>query len=158
LDGVEKEKNKLANQLAELKDQVNDLVLKEMTDNMNYKLYQMKKEYGENLFAFSHGEAYMQILQMKIVDKGIYLLDEPEAALSPLRQLSLISFLLHFLKNKKAQFVIASHSPILMGIPGAVIYEIQEEGIRQVGFKDTEHYRITKAFLNNPGVYLRHLQ
>ena len=67
---------------------------------------------------FSHGEAYLKILQTRIGEKGIFLLDEPEAALSPLKQLSLISLILEILKNKTAQFIIATHSPILMGIPG----------------------------------------
>lgn len=107
--------------------------------------------------AFSHGEAYLTILQSRILDKGVYLLDEPEAALSPLKQLSLIAFILQTLKNNNTQFVIATHSPILMGIPNATIYEIQEYSMQQVGYKETDHYRITKTFLDNPSHYLRHL-
>jgi predicted ATPase len=158
LDSVEKERTKIAMELFDLKGQVDESVIKQMSDNSNYSLYQMKKEYGENLFSFSHGEAYMQILHSKIQGKGIYLLDEPEAALSPLRQLSLIAFILEFLKTHKAQFIIATHSPILMGIPGAILYEIQDDAMKKVEFDETEHCRITKAFLDNPEVYLRHLQ
>lgn len=125
---------------------------------MNYTLFEMRKNYGENMQAFSHGEAYLKILQTRILDKGIYLLDEPEAALSPLKQLSLIAFILEVLKNENTQFIISTHSPILMGIPGARLYEIQEDGMQQVEYKETDHYRITKTFLDNPESYLRHLR
>jgi len=74
-----------------------------------------------------------------------------------LKQLSLICFILETLKNKKAQFIIATHSPVLMGLPGAALYEIQEDGMRRVEYKETDHYRITKTFLDNPDQYLRHL-
>ena len=117
----------------------------------------MRKDYGENMQAFSHGEAYLKILQTRIGNKGIFLLDEPEAALSPLKQLSLIFFIVEVLKNKNTQFIISTHSPILMGIPGAYIYEIKEESMERVNYKETEHYRITHTFLNNPDQYLRHL-
>jgi predicted ATPase len=83
-------------------------------------------------------------------------LDEPEAALSPLKQLSLIAFILEVLKNGNSQFIIATHSPILMGMPGATIYEIQDDTMQQVNYKETDHYRITKTFLDNPEHYLRH--
>jgi len=157
VDSVEKEKNKLAAQLRDLEGEVNDSVLRQMYESMNYPLQQMRKDYGENMLAFSHGEAYLKILETRITSKGIYLLDEPEAALSPVKQLSLIFFILEVLKNKNSQFIIATHSPILMGIPAAFIYEIQENGIERVEFTDTEHYRITKSFLDNPQAYLRHL-
>lgn len=158
IDSVEKDRNKLAAQLRDLEGEVSDSVIKQMSENANYSLHQMRKEYGENMLAFSHGEAYLKILQTRIANKGIYLLDEPEAALSPLKQLSLIVFILEVLKNNNSQFIIATHSPILMGIPGAVLYEIQEDAIQQVEFTDTEHYRITKTFLDNPQAYLRHLE
>ena len=85
-------------------------------------------------------------------------MDEPEAALSPLKQLSLIALILEILKTKNKQFIIATHSPILMGIPGALIYEIQEDSMQVVDYKDCDHYRITKTFLDNPEHYLRHLR
>ena len=88
----------------------------------------------------------------------MFLLDEPEAALSPIKQLSLIAFILEVLKGGKAQFILATHSPILMGIPGAVLYEIREEGMERVSYTDTDHYRITKRFLVDPESYLRHLK
>jgi predicted ATPase len=156
INSVEKNKNSIENDLRDLRGQVDDSIIDTMSDSMNHSLREMKKTYGENMQAFSHGEAYLTILQTRIQDKGIYLLDEPEAALSPLRQLSLIAYILEVVKNKNTQFIIATHSPILMGIPNANIYEIQEDHMRQVEYKETDHYRITKTFLDNPQHYLRH--
>jgi len=157
INSVENEQRKIGEDLRELKDVVDDSIIKEMSDNMNYSLFRMRKDYGENMQAFSHGEAYLKILQMRLGDKGIFLLDEPEAALSPLKQLSLIFLIIEILKSKNTQFIISTHSPILMGIPGAWIYEIKEESMDRVDYKDTEHYRITSTFLNDPNHYLRHL-
>jgi len=157
VNSVENEQRKIKEDLRDLKGVVDDSIIKEMSDNMNYNLYKMRKDYGENMQAFSHGEAYLKILQTRIGDKGIFLLDEPEAALSPLKQLSLIYFISEVLKNKNTQFIISTHSPILMGIPGALLYEIKEDGMNKVGYEETEHYRITKTFLNNPDLYLREL-
>jgi predicted ATPase len=158
VNAVEKEKSKIMRDLDELKGQVDDLIIEKMSESMNYSLYETRKKYGADMQAYSHGEAYLTILQTRIQDKGIYLLDEPEAALSPLKQLSLIAFVLEALKNENIQFIIATHSPILMGIPNAVLYEIQEDGMQQVKYKETDHYRITRTFLDNPEYYLRHLQ
>lgn len=157
INAVERENNKIAGDLHELKGVVDDSIIKRMTESMNFSLHEMRKNYGENMQAFSHGEAYLKILETRIGDKGIYLLDEPEAALSPLKQLSLMSLILEVVKNKNTQFIMATHSAILMGIPGAVIYEIREDEMQKVDFKDTDHYRITKTFLDNPEYYLRHL-
>jgi len=160
INGVENEKDKIARELGELKGKVRDSIIDElsMSESMNHTLRQMRKDYGEDMQAFSHGEAYLKIIQTRIQDKGIYLLDEPEAALSPLKQLSLIAFILDVLKKDSSQFLIATHSPILMGIPEATLYEIQEDGMQQVKYKETDHYRITKTFLDNPEYYLRHLR
>jgi predicted ATPase len=158
VNGVEKEQNKIKGDLGELKGKVDDSIIERMSESMNYSLYAMRKQYGENMQAFSHGEAYLTILQARILAKGIYLLDEPEAALSPLKQLSLIAFILQVLKDNNAQFIIATHSPILMGIPGSRLYEIHDDNMQQVKYKETDHYRITKTFLDNPGHYLRHLE
>lgn len=157
INSVEKERNKIAGDLSELKGVVDGSIIDQMSESMNYNLRRMRKDYGENMQAFSHGEAYLKILQTRIGDKGIYLLDEPEAALSPLKQLSLMSFILEVLKDNNAQFIIATHSPILMGIPGASLYEIQETNMKLVPYTETDHYRITKGFLENPEHYLRYL-
>lgn len=157
INSVENDRRKIAGDLSDLKGVVDDSIIKRMTGSMNYSLYQMRKDYGENMQAFSHGEAYLKILQTRIGDKGIFLLDEPEAALSPLKQLSLMFFIMEVLKNGNTQFIISTHSPILMGISGALIYEIQEDSMKPVEYKETDHYRITKTFLNNPDQYLRNL-
>ncbi len=157
INGPEKAQNAIEHSLGDLKGNVDDAVISTMAENMNRDLREMRREYGENMQAFSHGEAYLKILQTRIGDKGIFLLDEPEAALSPIRQLSLISFILEMVKKKNSQFIIATHSPLLMGIPGAAIYEIQEDAMKGVAWEDTDHYRITKTFLDNPQHYLRHL-
>ncbi|MEP7108460.1 MAG: AAA family ATPase [Ferruginibacter sp.] len=157
INAVEKERNKIAGDLQELKGVVDDNIIDRMSESMNFKLHLMRKDYGENMQAFSHGEAYLKILQTRINEKGIYLLDEPEAALSPMKQLSLISYILEVLKDRNTQFIIATHSPILMGIPDASLYEIQETCMSQVKYTETDHYRITKTFLDNPEHYLRYL-
>ena len=154
INTVEHENRRIEADLHELRGEVKDSVIREMRDNMNHSLQNMRKTYGENMQAFSHGEAYLKILQTRIGDKGIYLLDEPEAALSPLKQLTLIFFITEVLKNKNTQFIISTHSPILMGIPGAMIYEINDSGMNRVAYEETEHYQITKGFLNHPEMYL----
>lgn len=157
IDSVRDDRNNIENTLRDLRGQVDDAIINEMSDNMNRSLQNMRKDYGADMQAFSHGEAYLTILQTRINEKGIFILDEPEAALSPLKQLSLIALILEVVKNRNTQFVISTHSPILMGIPGATLYEIQEDGMKNVDYKETDHYRITKRFLDNPDSYLRHL-
>ncbi len=157
INSVERDKNKIADSLRELKGEVDDSIIDEMSNSMNYSLFEMRKQYGDNMQAYSHGEAYLKILETRIQDKGIYLLDEPEAALSPLKQLSLISFLMEVIDNN-SQIIMATHSPIIMGIPNAVLYEVQDDQIMQVNYEETEHYKITKTFLENREIYLRHLR
>lgn len=158
LDSVENARTKLKNQLHDLYGNVSEAIIEQMIENANNPLLEMRRQYGKDMLGFSHGEAYLEILQTRIKNKGVYLLDEPEAALSPLKQLALIVFILETLKHNNAQFIIATHSPILMGIPGALLYEIRENEMERVEFRDTEHYRITKTFLDNPQAYLRHLE
>jgi predicted ATPase len=158
INSVEREQNKIRQDLVELKGKVDDSIIERMSENMNYALFAMRDKYGENMQAFSHGEAYLKILETRILDKGVYILDEPEAALSPLKQLSLMAFILQVLGSNNAQFIIATHSPILMGLPDAIIYEIQEDTMQQVPYKETDHYRITKTFLDRPDHYLQHLK
>jgi predicted ATPase len=102
---------------------------------------------GKSLHDQSHGEAFLALLANRLQGDGIYLFDEPEAALSPQRQLSVLT-LLHRLVYHRSQLVIATHSPILLAYPHARIYEFGEHGIREIAYTDTEHYRITKDFLN----------
>lgn len=111
---------------------------------------------GKSLHHQSHGESFLALLQNRLGGNGIYLFDEPEAALSPSRQLAVLS-LLHSLVKKNSQFIIATHSPILMAFPGAQILLLDENGIRPTAYEDTEHYQITRAFLQNPQRMLREL-
>lgn len=157
INSVENERQKIAYDLTELKGKVDDSIINQMSESMNYKLFEMRKSYGMNMQAFSHGEAYLKILETRIGDKGIYLLDEPEAALSPIKQLSLLFLIKEILKTENAQFIVSTHSPIMMGFPEAAIYEIKEDGMQKVKYDETEHYKITKTFLNNPDHYLRHM-
>jgi len=158
LHAVERENQKISSDLRELRGQVDDAIIGQMSESMNYALRETRKNYGSDMQAYSHGEAYLKILDTRIQDKGIYLLDEPEAALSPIKQLSLMALIMEILKGGNAQFIISTHSPILMGIPDARLYEIREDEMRQVEYKETDHYRITKTFLDNPDFYLRHFK
>jgi predicted ATPase len=113
--------------------------------------------YGERaLHEQSHGEAFIALLVNRFHGEGLYLLDEPEAALSPSRQLSVITRI-HDLVQENSQFIIATHSPILMAYPEAYIYSFSQNGIEKIAYRDTEHYRITRDFLANPQRMLRFL-
>jgi len=106
--------------------------------------------YGERpLHEQSHGESFLALLVNRFHGEGLYLLDEPEAALSPSRQLSVITRM-HDLVQQKSQFIIATHSPILMAYPQAYIYAFSPKGIERVAYEKTEHYRLTRDFLSNP--------
>jgi predicted ATPase len=108
---------------------------------------------SESYHEQSHGEAFLTLLGQKLKGHGIYLLDEPEAALSPERQLATLGFI-HKLVLNHSQFIIATHSPILLAYPRAAIYQFSETGIAPVRYEETNHFRITKDFLNNPKRYL----
>lgn len=111
---------------------------------------------GKSLHEQSHGESFFAAFMHRFGSRGLYILDEPEAALSPLRQMSLL-VRMHELVRSESQFVIATHSPILMSYPGADIWLLEEEGIREAALEETEHYAITKAFMNNREGMLREL-
>ena len=113
--------------------------------------------YGADLDENSHGESFLKVFQARFTQPGLYLLDEPEAPLSPQRQLTLISLIREMVEEKNAQFIIATHSPILMAFPGASILQFQDGRIDEIAYTDTEHYTLTRNFLNNPEMYLRHL-
>jgi predicted ATPase len=106
--------------------------------------------YGKkSLHAQSHGESFIALVKHRLNGSGFYVLDEPEAALSPSRQLSLMT-LMHELVADGAQFLIATHSPILMAYPLSTIFLMGSDGPRAVSYRSTEHYAITKRFLNDP--------
>lgn len=111
---------------------------------------------GKSLHAQSHGESFMALCLNRFGGKGIYLLDEPEAALSPQNQLALLARI-HQLAEEGSQFIIATHSPVLMACPGAVIHVIDETGITETSYRETGHYQLTRSFLENPERMLRYL-
>lgn len=157
MNSIDRSDAVLHSQMKSLEGEVPERVLQEMKDNANYQIHHMRKNFGQELGSFSHGEAYMQIIQEKIKSRGIYILDEPEAALSPAKQLALIYHIKEHLQVHQSQFIIATHSPILMAIPNTNLYEITDDGMKKTAVEDTDHFTITKNFLNNPEMYLRHL-
>lgn len=115
------------------------------------------KRYGNVSFhEQSHGEAFLSLIANRFEGNGLYLLDEPESALSPLRLMSLLAEIDRLVKAD-SQFIIATHSPILLAFPQAEIYECSDSGIRKVTYRETESYQITKQFLDNPEGMLHYL-
>ena len=102
---------------------------------------------GRPLHEQSHGESFLALLDNRLRGKGLYIFDEPEAALSPTRQMSML-VRMHELVAAESQFIIATHSPILMAYPDAWIYQLGPQGLERVAYEDTEHYVITRNFLN----------
>lgn len=119
-------------------------------------LYELKDKYGEGLETKSHGESFLELFSSRFVPNGLYILDEPETPLSPMNQLVFISMIKDMIKED-AQFIIATHSPILMAIPNATIISFDEHPIKEVHYDDLDHVNLTRDFLNNPGKYLRYL-
>lgn len=113
---------------------------------------------GKSLHEQSHGEAFLSLFNnLYETEKAVFILDEPEAALSPARILSFLAIINQFDKADKGQFLIATHSPMLLCYPGATIFQMDEAGVNEVSVEETEHYRLTKDFLENPGRFFRHL-
>jgi len=104
---------------------------------------------GISLHEQSHGESFLKLMTERFGGQGLYILDEPEAALSPQRQLAVLSRI-HDLVEDNSQFIIATHSPILMAYPDACIYQCSKEGIVEIAYEETEHYKVTRDFLANP--------
>lgn len=112
--------------------------------------------YGENLDANSHGETFLHVFRERIVPGGLYLIDEPEAALSPQSQLAFVSMMAEAVREG-GQFVIATHSPVLMAVPGATIYTFDEAPLREVSYDGLESIQLIKSFLQAPERFMRHL-
>ena len=112
---------------------------------------------GKSLHEQSHGESFMALTRNRWYKSGLYMMDEPESALSPQRQLALLRLIHEHVTEKRSQFIISTHSPILMAYPDAAIYELDSTGIHPIAYEDTEHYRITSDFLAHREAYLRHL-
>jgi predicted ATPase len=104
---------------------------------------------GRSLHEQSYGESFFALFRHRFRGHGLYLMDEPEAALSPKRQLEFLT-ILHDYCKQGAQFVIATHSPIIMAYPDACIYVLDAKGVQEVPYQETEHYLVTRGFLANP--------
>ncbi len=109
---------------------------------------------GLSLHEQSHGESFLSVFINRFGGRGLYILDEPEAALSPSRQMSMLTRL-HQLVQQDSQFIIATHSPIIMAYPDAILYELSSEGFRKVKYKETEHYTVMQSFINHPEKMLK---
>lgn len=110
---------------------------------------------GKSLIAQSHGQSIMSFFKSRYRIKGLYLLDEPETALSPKSQLELVKLLREMGALGHAQFIVATHSPILLACPGAVIYSFDHIPLKTIPYQETEYYRIYKTFMENPGQYIK---
>ena len=110
--------------------------------------YRVQHNYGGSLHECSHGESFLALVKNRFSGNGLYILDEPESALSLTNQLTLM-LLIKELVDKDSQFIIATHSPILMAYPDADIYSVSDEGLKLVQYEDTEQYKLTKYFINN---------
>ncbi|MGG3571201.1 AAA family ATPase [Bacillus gobiensis] len=116
------------------------------------------KDYGgRSLHKQSHGESFLSLFLNRFKGRAIYLLDEPEAALSPQRQLAFLKILHDLVSNNECQFIIATHSPILLGYPYASILSFDDGKIREVDYEMTDHYQITKYYLQNREKLLKEL-
>ena len=111
---------------------------------------------GKSLHARSHGESFLALLQNRF-NSGVYLMDEPESALSPQRQLTLLAMIADRVSKGKSQFIIATHSPILMTYPGATIINFDSTSLETIALEDTNHYTLTRDILQNPAMYWQHL-
>jgi predicted ATPase len=112
---------------------------------------------GQSLHARSHGEAFMAIIQSRF-HRGLFLLDEPESALSPQRQLALLARMADMADAGGSQFIVATHSPILMTFPDASIISFDEPGLPSVALEQTSHFQLTRDILNSPDVFWKHLK
>ena len=117
-------------------------------DFNNYSDGENDWQYGGNLHECSHGESFLKIVENRFWDKGLYILDEPEAALSPQRQMTLLCYI-HDLAKNGSQFIIATHSPILLSYKYGKIIDMNNN-LEEINYEDTEVYKIYKDFLNNP--------
>lgn len=119
-------------------------------------LAEMEKRYGQELDANSHGQSFLKLFQSRFVPNGLYLLDEPEAPLSPQSQLALLTMIGEMVAQH-AQFIIATHSPILLAFPKARIYSFDATPVQAVAYEDLDHVRVTRDFLNAPDQYLKRI-
>ena len=119
-------------------------------------LGQMESRYGIDLDANSHGESFLHLFRSRFVPDGLYLLDEPEAALSPRSQLALLAMMSDMVASG-SQLIVATHSPLLLAYPDARIFSFDKTPVTEESYETLEHVQITRDFLHDPGRYLRHL-
>ena len=119
-------------------------------------LAEMERRYGVSLDENSHGQSFLKLFRSRFVPDGLYLLDEPEAPLSPRSQLALMSMIGDMVQDR-AQFIIATHAPILLGYPGAIIYSFDDGEIKRIEYEELDHVVITKDFLNGRERFLKYL-
>ncbi len=118
----------------------------------------MLKNYGVvSLHGKSHGETFLMLAGTRFSGGGLFLLDEPESALSPQRQLALLRIIHNLVQDRGAQFLIATHAPILMAYPNSTLYLLQENGITESKWTETEHVQLMRAFLDRPSSFIHHL-
>ncbi len=156
LNSVHRADVDLHNQMNDLQGKIPDHIFQEIKDSSNYQLHRVREKYGQELDLFSHGEAYLHIMKQMVNQYGIYILDEPEVALSPAKQLAFMFFIQDRLKRFNSQFIIATHSPMLMAYPKVIIYEVLENGMKKTDLEETDHFSITKPFLNSPESFLKY--
>ena len=123
---------------------------------MRGSIAELEARYGGDLDARSHGQSFLALFRSRFVPDGLYLLDEPEAPLSPQSQLALLALIADGVAQS-SQFIIATHSPIVLAYPGATIYSFDRSPPVPVPFEELDHVNLTRSFLNDPRAYLRHL-
>ncbi|MEQ9399209.1 MAG: AAA family ATPase [Longimicrobiales bacterium] len=116
----------------------------------------MTRRYGEDADAASHGEAFLRLFRSRLVPRGLYLMDEPEAALSPQSQLAFLA-MIHEAVSGGSQFVVATHAPILMAVPGATLLSFDHGTVERASFDGLDSVNLVRDFLNAPVRYLRHV-
>ena len=131
-------------------------LLEERSRDPDFKGDPFQRYGGKSLHARSHGESFLALLQNRF-NSGVFLMDEPESALSPQRQLTLLAMIADRVSQGKSQFIIATHSPILMTYPGATIINFDSENLESVALEETNHYTLTRDILKNPAMYWQHL-
>lgn len=132
-------------------------LLDQRRDDPDFEGNPYKRYGGRSLHTLSHGEAFLAMMQNRF-SEDLFLLDEPESALSPQRQLALLAIISDWTRHGRAQFIIATHSPILLTFPGATIVSFDEPSLPRITLQDTSHYQITHGILTSPESYWQHLR
>lgn len=154
---IKKEIAALQKEIDEVKETFSGGDIKLTIGAIEGEMNQLINRYSNDLEAMSHGEGFLKFFTSRITAKGLYLIDEPEAALSPSRQLSLLSLIKEKVERTGSHFVIATHSPIIMSIPESEVFYFDDGKISKIDYKDTEHYQLTKAIIENPNQVMNEL-